>query len=167
MRKEGGLIQASEAGDAITYVANGPIVPEPQGNRAPYPTQALATRGPGGWASQQIVTPRTKGEGFIPGEAPEYRAFSPDLSVGLVQPDNQSLVEPLEAPPLAPGASEKTMYLRDSASGGYLPLMTPASDTAGTQFGQKLEFVDATADMSGVVFSSQVPLTVRRERGPL
>jgi DNA-binding beta-propeller fold protein YncE len=65
LRKEGGLIQASEAGDAITYVANGPIVPEPEGNRAPYPTQAIAKRGSTGWSSQQIVTPRTKGEGFI------------------------------------------------------------------------------------------------------
>ena len=73
LRKEGGLIQASEDGDAITYVANGPIVPEPEGNRAPYPTQALAQRGASGWSSQQITTPRTKGEGFIPGEAPEYR----------------------------------------------------------------------------------------------
>ena len=44
LRDEGGLIQASEDGNAITYVANGPIVPEPEGNRAPYPTQALATR---------------------------------------------------------------------------------------------------------------------------
>jgi hypothetical protein len=82
-----------------------------------------------------------------------------------VQPDNQSLVEPLEAPPLAPGATEKTMYLRDSATGGYVPLVTPANDTAGTKFGQKLEFVDATPDLSHVVLSSGVPLVAGAAAG--
>jgi DNA-binding beta-propeller fold protein YncE len=158
LRNEGGLIQASEDGEAITYVANGPIVAEPEGNRAPYPTQALAARTSSGWISKQIVTPRVKGEGFTPGEAPEYRFFAEDLSQGLVQPDNQSGVEPLEAPPLAPHATEKTMYLRDSANGEYLPLLTPEGDTAGTRFGGQLEFVDATPDLSHVVLSSQVPL---------
>jgi len=158
LRNEGGLIQASEDGSSITYVANGPIVKEPEGNRAPYPTQALATRGASGWSSQQIVTPRVKGEGFIPGEAPEYRFFSPDLSLGLVQPDNESH-EPLEQPPLSPEATEKTMYLRDTATGHYLPLVTTANDTAGTKFGEKLDFLGATADLSHVVFSSGVSLT--------
>jgi DNA-binding beta-propeller fold protein YncE len=159
LRNEGGLIEASEDGNAITYVANGPIVAEPEGNRAPYPTQAIATRHSSGWSSEQIVTPRTKGEGFIPGEAPEYRFFSPDLSQGLVEPDNQALVEPLEQPPLSPEATEKTMYLRDTATGGYLPLVTPANDTAGTEFGEKLEFAGANPDLSDVVLSSEVPLT--------
>jgi DNA-binding beta-propeller fold protein YncE len=159
LRNEGGLIEASEDGNAIAYVANGPVVPEPEGSRAPYPTQAIATRRSSGWSSEQIVTPRTKGEGFIPGEAPEYRFFSPDLAQGLVQPDNQSLVEPLEQPPLSAEATEKTMYLRDTATGKYLPLVTPANDTANTRFGEKLEFDGATPDLSDVVFSSEVPLT--------
>ena len=158
LRKEGGLIQSSLDGAAITYVANGPIVPEPEGSRAPYPTQAIATRSASGWASTQIVTPRTIGEGFIPGEAPEYRAFSGDLAQGLVQPDNQAAKEPLEQPPLAPGATEKTMYLRDSATGTYLPLVTPASATAGAPFGGRLEFAGASPDLQQVVLASQVPL---------
>ncbi len=158
LRNEGGLIQASEDGGAITYIANGPIVSEPQGNRAPYPTQALAERTPSGWSSQQIVTPRTKGEGFIPGEAPEYRYFSRDLSLALVQPDNEALVEPFESPPLAPEASEKTMYLRNSQSESFQPLVTAALDTAQSKFGQKLDFLDASEDLSHVVFSSEVPL---------
>ena len=40
LRLDGGLIQASEDGDAITYIANGPVVPAPEGNRSPYPTQS-------------------------------------------------------------------------------------------------------------------------------
>ncbi len=158
LRDEGGLIQAAEDGDSITYIANGPIVAEPEGSRGPYPTQALATRGASGWSSQQIVTPRTKGEGVILGEAPEYRFFSGDLSQALVQPDNQANVEPLEQPPLSPEATEKTMYVRNTASGTYVPLVTAANDTAGTKFGKKLEFVSATADLKHVVFSSGVPL---------
>ena len=158
LRDEGGLIQASEDGNAIAYLANGPIVPEPEGNRAPYPTQAIARRTQSGWSSQQIVTPRVKGEGFIPGEAPEYRFFSPDLSLALVQPDNEAGVEPFEQPPLTPEASEKTMYLRDSATGEYQALVTSKNDTAGTQFGGKLQFLDSTSDLSHVVLSSEVPL---------
>ncbi len=164
LRNEGSPIQASQDGNSIAYVANGPIVPEPEGVRAPYPTQAIATRSSSGWSSRQIVTPRTKGEGFIPGEAPEYRLFSEDLGLGVVQPDNQAAVEPLEQPPLAPEASEKTIYLRDNATGQYLPLVTAADDTAGTKFGRKLEFIDATPDLSDVVFSSEVSLTP--EAGP-
>ena len=167
LREEGGLIQASQDGNAITYVANGPIVSEPEGNRAPYPTQALATRSLSGWSSQQIVTPRSKGEGFIPGEAPEYRFFSEDLSLGLVQPDNQAQVEPLEQPPLSPEASEKTMYVRDSTTGSYLPLVTSANDTAGSHFGRTLEFLerDARFDPCGLLLRS-APDHGRRS-GPL
>ena len=157
LRNEGGLIQASADGNSITYVANGPIVPEPEGNRAPFPTQALATRSTSGWSSQQIVTPRVKGQGFVPGEAPEYRFFSSDLSLGLVQPDTESH-EPLEQPPLSPEATEKTMYVRDTATGHYLPLVTTADDTAGSKFGEQLTFLGATPDLSHVVFASEVPL---------
>ena len=64
LRKEGGLIQASEDGTAITYVANGPIVAEPEGNRAPYPTQALATRGGAGWSSQPDCDATHQGRGL-------------------------------------------------------------------------------------------------------
>jgi DNA-binding beta-propeller fold protein YncE len=166
LRLDGGLIQASEDGDAITYVANGPVVPEPEGNRGPYPTQILSTRGLTAWSTQQIVTPHTKGEGFELREDAEYRAFSPDLSVALVQPD-VGVGEPLEQPPLAPGASEKTMYLRDNPTGEYEPVVTPASDTAEprTPFGEKLEFVSASPDLSHVVFESHVALTANSAPG--
>ena len=165
LRNEGGLIQASEGGNSIAYIANGPIVPEAEGSRAPYPTQAIATRGGSDWSSQQIVTPRVKGEGFIPGEAPEYRYFSPDLSFALVQPDNQAPLEPLEQPPLAPEATEKTMYTRDNTTGQYQALVTAKNDTANTQFGGKLEFEGASPDLTHVVFGSGVALTLGSAAG--
>lgn len=175
--EQGGVIQASANGDALAYIANGPIVREPEGNRAPETTPVLSTRTAAGWSAQALVTPHEKGEGFY-NETVEHPFYSTDLSLSLVQPFVGT--QPLEAPPLAPGASEKTMYVRDDpplapetpernvyteAEGnrgflapGYLPLVTPLADTAHTQFGGQLEFLDATPDLGHVVFKSKVAL---------
>ncbi len=175
LAKEGGVIQASVDGDAITYVANGPVGKEPQGNRAPEATQVLSVRSPSGWVSEELVTPHEKGEGLEVGEPSEYRFFSEDLALGVLQPPGGK-VDGSEAPPLAPGASEKTIYLRDNPllapeaeeqtayaeaeanrgtlAPGYLPLLTPLTETAKTKFGGHLEFLDATADGSHVIFES-------------
>ena len=185
LSKEGGLIQAAGDGEAVTYVANGPVVAEPGGNRSPEATQVFSTRSAAGWSTQDLVTPHGKGEGISPGEPSEYRFFSEDLALSLVQTPLGS-VEPLEAPPLAPGSSEKTLYVRDdpplTPSGseqrayaaaeanrdflwpGYAPLVTPSSVTGETspgekaRFGGHLEFLDATPDLADAVFESQVPL---------
>jgi len=182
---EGGAIQASEAGNAITYLADGPVVGKPEANRSPDPTQVLSTRGPGAWESQDVVTPHEKGEGIEPGEAREFRLFSGDLALSLLQPPDP---EPLERPPLAPEAQEKTMYLRadtpippaaaeqatyEQAQGnhsrapGYVPLVTALNDEAGTQFGGKLKSLGATADLRHVVFESDVPLLAGAKPGDL
>lgn len=168
-------LQASGNGSAIAYGANGPVEPNPEGNRAPEATQVLSTRGSEGWSSKDMVTPHERGEG-LEDEPGEYRFFSADLSLTLVQPLN-NLTEPLEAPPLAPGATEKTLYLRDDPplapepseqtayteaeanrgfrAPGYLPLVTPLTDTANTKFGGQLDFLDATPDLSHVIFESR------------
>ena len=57
------------------------------------------------------MTPARKAKALEAGEPAEYRFFSEDLALSLVQPP-LGKVEPLEAPPLAPGASEKTLYVR-------------------------------------------------------
>lgn len=188
MSLEGASIQAAEGGGAITYgaEASGPVG-EPQGNRSIAVTQFLSTRGPGEWSTQDIVTPHNKGEGVTPGggETEEYRVFSSDLSVGLVEPEVRNS-EPMENPPLSPPLQggekqEKTMYLRadppvspgaaeqaiyeEAAANsaylapGYLPLVSSINDTAGEPFGKSLEFLDATPDLKHVVFESGVPLT--------
>ncbi len=182
--REGTQIQASAQGAAISYTANGPVISEPGGNRSPEPTQVLSARGPEGWSSQELVTPHEKGEGIEAGEPGEFRAFSADLALSLLQPPGGK-VEPFEAPPLAPGASEKTLYERDdpplSPEGevqgeaqagseqsvysqakanasflapGFEPLLTPAGDSGGGKFGGQLEFLGATPDLSHVVFES-------------
>ncbi len=154
--REGALIQAAANGEAITWAASAPVTGEAEGNRHPEPVQVISHSTSEGWSSQDITTPHNRGEGIEPGEATEYRFFSPDLSLALLQPQVPS--EPLEDPPLAPEAREKTIYRRDNGSGEFTPLVTARDDTAGTAFGGKLEFQGAATDLSHVVFSSEVPL---------
>ena len=152
----GSLIQASTDGDSLAWTASAPISGQAQGNHQPEPVQVISTRGSEEWTQKEISTPHNKGEGVATGEPTEYRFFSPDLSLAVVQP--QLLDEPLESPPLAPGEKEKTMYRRDDETGQFQPLVTAENDTAGTPFGGELEFQGATPDAQHVVFRSQVPL---------
>ena len=152
LTREGGLILASEDGDALAYVVNGALAEEAQGNRSPEMQQVIATRTGEGWSSQDIVTPNGRAYGVAPGSAPEYQFFSPDLSMALAEPFGPE-------PPLSPEATQKTIYLRDDASGSYLPLVTEANVPAGTRFGGQIHFVNATADLTHVLIQSTVPLT--------
>jgi len=156
--REGALIQSSLDGNSIAWTASSPVTGEAEGNRRPEPVQVISSRNASeGWSSKDISTSHDRGEGVTPGAATEYRFFSPDLSLALVQPQVPN--EPLENPPLAPEATEKTIYRRNDTSGAFEPLMTPKADTAGTNFGGKLEYGGATPDLSHVVFGSEVPLT--------
>jgi hypothetical protein len=184
-------VQASESGDALAYgTPNSGPVGEAQGNRSITVTPFLFSRGEAGWSTQDLATPHNKAEGFESGkQSPEYRLFSPDLALAIVEPEEGGKF-PIEEPPLAPAlrdgeTQEKTIYLRGnpplspSASEqksyeeaaandaylnpGYLPLVTQVNDTAGNPFGAALSeetdgFLDATPDLSHVVFKSAVPL---------
>jgi hypothetical protein len=158
-----GLIQAALGGGAIAWLAAGPVVSEPEGNRSFEPTQLLSTRGAGGWETQSLETPHNKGRGLVLPLPTEYHYFSPDLSQSLVQPTepaNESLGV-IEDPPLSQEATEKTMYLRADppATPKYQPLVTAANDTASSKFGGGLEFLDATPDLKHVIFEAKVGLT--------
>jgi hypothetical protein len=189
-REGGAMIMAAAQGGAITWVANGPVVSEPQGNRSPELSQLLSVRSSAGWQTESLETPHERGWGIAKTEpfGVEYQAFSPELSLGLVQPaipvvSGEPDIGLMEAPPLSPSASEKTMYLRanpavapeegeqgsyDAAASeanrsylapGFLPLVTVANDTAKDKFGGALNFLGATPDLSHVVFGSTVGLT--------
>ncbi len=160
-----GVIQSAVDGGALTWVANGPVVSEPEGNRDFEFSQLISRRGPEGWGTQSLETPHNKGRGLLIPAPSEYHYFSPDLSQSLVaptEPSNQT-GGVVEDPPLSPLAPEKTMYQRtEGGSGGaagFVPLVTAANDTAGTEFGGALEFLDATPDLEHVVFESKVGLT--------
>ncbi len=184
---EGAAIQASDDGSAFTYGAetSGPVG-EPQGNRSIAVTQFFSTRGSNEWSTQDIITPHNKGEGFVPnaGEQ-EYRLFSSDLSLAVVEPEVRQ-AQPIEDPALAPPSqtgepAEKTIYLRadqpitpgsaeqaiyeEAAANagylapGYIPLVTQLNSATHEPFGKSLNFVDATPDLNHILFESEVPLT--------
>ncbi len=147
----------------LTWTASAPISSEAQGNRQPEPVQVISRRGSEEWSSEGISTAHNEGEGVLTEEPTEYRFFSPDLSLAVLEP--QLLREPLEDPPLAPGAREKTIYTREN--GEFEPVVTAGNDVTGKPFGGKLEFQGATVESHGggageqdlhIVFGSQVGL---------
>jgi len=184
----GAMIEASADGQAVSWVANGPLVAEPQGSRNPEPTQLLSHRTADEWQTESLETPHTRGGGLeeVHPIGAEYQAFSPDLSLSLLQPAAPLVTGGLgavETPPLSPTAGEKTIYLRDDQplqpgpaeravyeqagspenesylAPGYLPLVTAADDSANARFGGGLDYAGASEDLSHVIFSSAVGLT--------
>ena len=160
---EGGLVQASANGAAVTYVTEGAVkgncANEIEGLRAPEVTQVLSIRGAGEWNSCDIDTSHNEAEGVAPGSAPEYKWFSSDLSLGLVEPFGN---ERFEHPKLSTAAGERTPYIRHNAScpgtACFEPLATAGNVPSGTEFGSKVKFVAASSDMSHVVVTSTIPL---------
>ncbi len=138
----GGVIQAARDGGAITYMSFTASEPEPAG--LSNFSQILSVHGEDGWSSRDIATPHQVAAGFYSDDGgQEYRFFSADLSVGLVEPLGSGALgeESADAALLSPGASEKTIYLRANAplspetaeqgvygqaeaEGGYRPLVT-------------------------------------------
>ncbi len=139
----GSLIQASEDGNSLAYVDLGSVVENPEGNLSPEPEQVLATRGASSWSSQEIVTPSERPREANAKTTAEYLAFSPNLSLALLQPlpfSYSSFAEPPLTPPLSEaerGHQEKTIYLRANP-----PLSPDASQAAiyeeARQNGEKL-----------------------------
>ena len=171
-----GVIQASADGASVTYAASAPFGEGVAGSRALEATQLVSTRSPWGWATRDIETPIEGARGLQPGAAQEYRAFSSDLSLALVQPFGPYTLtgSHMQEPPLVPGGGgeERGIYLRHgatcsaSAAGCYEPLITAAGDTAGTQFGGELEFRGRAPDLNHVVFRSDVALSNSRPSAP-
>jgi DNA-binding beta-propeller fold protein YncE len=166
--KEGGLIQAAADGGAIAYISNAPFGEQIEGNRALEPNQIVSTRSGAGWSSRDIATENERGEGFRAGAQREYQAFSPDLSLALLEP--QPGAEAFEHPPLSSQASERTIYRRDASACAsspaqcFLPLVSASSDTAEvagekTKFGGKLSLLGQSPDLAHAVLESKVGLT--------
>jgi WD40-like Beta Propeller Repeat len=141
-----GVVQASEDGGGITYGAATPTVANPPGNLL-FNTRMLSTRGPGGWSSQDISTPNEVATGLeFNSQAIEYRLFSTDLSLALVEPNGET------PPSLSSGASGPTMYLRNDADGTYQALAKKTGGVDGA-------VVDgSTPDLSHLVFGGEAGL---------
>ncbi|MGB8843436.1 MAG: fibronectin type III domain-containing protein, partial [Aliidongia sp.] len=154
----GSDIQAAADGGAVTYAATAPSVTNPAGSKAPEAEQMFSTReGPGSWETADIATPHDEVSAAAIAAIDEYRLFSSDLSVGLVEPSSDTTLPPLSA------GSERTVYLRE-ASGAYRALVTSGNVPPGTEFGDHngaskgVAFVSASPDLSHVVVESEVAL---------
>jgi hypothetical protein len=138
----GGVIQAAADGGAITYIADGPlhVGGQPEGNRAPEPSQILAVRGSSGWSATDLATSPGEGRGPSVGLIKEYEAFTPNLGLSLLAPyPGAEKATPLANPALSPPISareqklrseghpyqEKTIFLHDDA-----PLRPEAGNSA-------------------------------------
>ncbi len=147
----GSPVQAAADGDAMSFATDGPTEKTPEGSRSPEMTEILSTRGPAGWSPKDIQLPSQSVFGLGIGIGQAYRLFSTDLS--------QSIVEPREGTPLlSPEATERTLYLRDSASALFKPLLRAENVAKGVKFAGSDRFQDATPDLSHVIIESP-PLT--------
>ncbi|HEY3960880.1 MAG TPA: hypothetical protein VGL68_10265 [Solirubrobacteraceae bacterium] len=167
MGKEGETIQAAADGSGIAYVASGPITEEPAGNRSASRSQFLSTRGaPGVWSTKDITTPHQGPTGLALGELSEYKLFSSDLSRAAVEPIGRTPLAPTPSEPSEPDA-ERTPYVRQP-DGTFTPLVYAGNVPAGTKFGgteskpelfgNGVNFVTATPDLSHVLVSSETSL---------
>jgi hypothetical protein len=174
---EGAVIEAAAGGGAVTYMTAAPTEPSPQGY-ANY-LQVFSARGSSGWVSRDISPPHDTAAGLTVGYGEEFRFFSEDLSLGLIQPFGAFTRS------LSDEASEQTPFVHTDFLNGdatdpcvdscYRPVVSGVPGHAdvppGTEFGNDTEcngglkvicgprFVGATPDLSHVVLESVVALT--------
>jgi hypothetical protein len=162
--EEGGLIEASEKGDALTYVGKAPVgqEAEPEGSQSISDSQFVSRRQAAGvWQTEDITTPHHQPPGFSPGKRAEYLLFTGDLS--------KAVLEPFGATPLSSEATERTPYAREP-SGNYTPLVTASNVPPGTKFGGQeqgggehfvgsVKVAGASQDLSSVILASPQALT--------
>ncbi len=155
-------VESSLNGDAVTYVGdpsyggNGSIG-EGIGN------QYLAVRAAGGWSAQNI-TPSSN-------RTAEYRAFSPDLSAGIIASGDLVYRNPL-SPEGLDGYSD--LYTRTMSDGSYHALLsTPPPNRNSEEFGiheeetpytvgigaRALLYAGASSDFSHILLEANDALT--------
>jgi hypothetical protein len=170
---EGGVIQAAEGGEAITYLGSGAIPnsegnPEPEGNYAPYLTQMYGHWKPTGWSAHNLDVRHEKAEGVFPGQGNYYQVFGSDLTYGALQSFAHPGAGQEEEPPLNHvTGQEATPYLRSQepaclespAPGSCFIALANKDNAAGHPFGSAVTFAGGNAELSDVVINSQVALT--------
>jgi DNA-binding beta-propeller fold protein YncE len=151
-------IRASVLGERFVYSSLGSIVEEPVSTRLPEPATVLAERNEKGeWASRDLVSPH--GTATKLRADTEFNFFTPDL--------RRAEVEPTDATPLSPQATEQTPYLwTDGTPPLFTPLLTSTNVPPGTEFGPEkgsqsnpVRIEGATPNLHSVMIrSDNVPL---------
>lgn len=156
----GGVLQAAADGERITYVSLASFG-VPQG--APIGSQYVSTRNPTqGWLTQNISTPMNDQAYVFGSTGTPYRAFSTELSSGLLaggeRGGSNHSERPVESPPLTPGAPAgyENYYLSGVPGGALQPLLTQAPSLPPNAF--SLEYLGATPDLAHVILKSPTAL---------
>ena len=146
--EQGSDIQAAADGDGITYTADSPFVADPAAPGRLEVTQVISTRGARQLGNRGYRDAHDEGPAAGDSATAEYKLFSTDLSLGVVEPAGDTPLPPL------PAGSEKTIYLRE-ADGAYRALVTSANVPPGAGFesgdSYDVSFVGASPDLSHVV----------------
>jgi hypothetical protein len=145
--------QSSVDGDKVTYGSFRAFGDQPGASAN---SQNLSTRGPDGWSTEGINPPAEDGAVCLGCEEFDYKAFSPDLSLGWLFP--------LSGLPLAPGATpgEVNLYRRDNATRTYTTLI-PAEPNVSSQWFP--EYSGSSADGEYVVFRLNDKITPEAATG--
>jgi hypothetical protein len=150
---EAGVAQISTDGQRATYVS---VTSFAQPHGSPSGSQYISARNGGrGWSMQNISTPTSSQAYTIDGWGTPFRAFSPDLSSGLISGgDGREEGVGVESSPLAPGAPPgyEDYYLDGIPGGALQPLMTHAPSSPPDQFA--FEFLGSTPNLDHVVLSA-------------
>jgi hypothetical protein len=143
-------LQASQAGDAITYAS---FTSFGDAQSAPAASQYLSTRGAAAWSTENISPPDQEGYTRDP-----LRGFSPDLAVGAVITSE---------PTLAPGAVAgfENLYLRDNANGGLRALTTETPKIANPEEKYCVGYAGASPGMGHVILLANGALTADAPEG--
>jgi hypothetical protein len=168
----GGVLQAAGGGGQITYSSAASFE---GGAGAPPASQYIASRGSGGWATQNITTPIFSGSYDTDAGGAPYRLFSSDLARGLLLNGKGCRGEatsgcPVANPPL-PGtgapAGYQDYYLRTTASGSFEALLEPGETSLSGQSASEFEvtLAGASPDLTHVVLSSCAKLTASATSG--
>jgi hypothetical protein len=145
----GGIVQASEAGAAVTYLATTPFETATPANTSG--TQYVSRRGAAGWSTENIMPPEIS-PGISINDGGEYRAFTADLSGGVVEPFIEGKPSRLSAE--APEGAEEP-YVRSDGVSGFQPLVTSQALNAG---GSSTKFIAGTPNLGHAVLSSTAAL---------
>ncbi len=151
-----GAFQSSTNGDKFAYSSQTPF----SGAQAGAPNSYLATRGPSGWASQDLTPPQAPTK-FIT-QYPKIVGYSADLSKatfadGENENGGSGLTDGEDSPPLVSGEPPHNLnlFLRDNETGSYrLMDVTPPGTLPGETSPE-----GASADYSHVFFRTMAQLT--------
>jgi hypothetical protein len=146
-----GDFQASLTGDQLGYPSLTPFPGAQAGAEGYY----LASRGAGGWSSQNTIPPQAPVDQQL--ESPAVVGLSSDLSKLALQDGGGNAGVGQDDPPLVPGEppNNQNLFLRDNAGGSYqLANLTPPAATP-----DRAGFQGASADLSHLLFTSAAQLT--------